>query len=312
MNEDYEIIIIGSGPAGLTAGLYAGRSKLRTLIIEKESLGGQLSSRDLIENYPGYPEGIMGPELSSRMMNQVLNYGVEIQLDEVEKIKIDGSRKVITTAATEYSAPVIIIAAGAKYKDLDVPGEQEFIGQGVFYCATCDGPRFANKIVAVAGGGDSGITEGLFLANLADKVVIIEALPQCTATQILQERAFSHPKIEIKCGTRVAAIRGDTQVTALELAEIGTGQRINLPVDGLFVHIGVQPDTDYLRGTLPLTEDGFIIVNEELETEVPGIFAAGDIRRHSPMQIASAVGDGATAGMSAIKFLTSYRDIQGK
>ena len=166
MNEDYEIIIIGSGPAGLTAGLYAGRSKLRTLIIEKESLGGQLSSRDLVENYPGYPEGIMGPELSSRMMNQVLNYGVEIQLDEVEKIKIDGSRKVITTAATEYSAPVIIIAAGAKYKDLDVPGEQEFIGQGVFYCATCDGPRFANKIVAVAGGGDSGITEGLFLAKL--------------------------------------------------------------------------------------------------------------------------------------------------
>ena len=194
MNEDYEIIIIGSGPAGLTAGLYAGRSKLRTLIIEKESLGGQLSSRDLIENYPGYPEGIMGPELSSRMMNQVLNYGVEIQLDEVEKIKIDGSRKVITTAATEYSAPVIIIAAGAKYKDLDVPGEQEFIGQGVFYCATCDGPRFANKIVAVAGGGDSGITEGLFLANLADKVIIIEALPQCTATKILLERAFANQR----------------------------------------------------------------------------------------------------------------------
>jgi len=301
--ETYDIIIIGSGPAGLTAGLYTSRSKLRTLIIEKEALGGELANRDLIENYPSYPDGILGPELSSRMVNQAVNYGTEIQLGEVEQVQIDGNRKVVKTSFGEFAGKAIIIAGGAHNKKLGVPGEQEFVDKGVFYCATCDGPRFANKVVAIVGGGDSGITEGLFLARLVSKVIIIEMLPQCTATKILQDRAFSNPKIEIKCGSKIEAIIGDERVKALDLLDIQTGKKSTLEVDGVLVHVGVEPNTDYLSGIVPLDSKGHILVNEKMETEIPGVFAAGDIRHNSPMQIATAVGDGATAALSASRFL---------
>ncbi|MCK4788039.1 MAG: FAD-dependent oxidoreductase [Desulfobacteraceae bacterium] len=301
--ETYDIIIIGSGPAGLTAGLYTNRSKLRTLIIEKEALGGELANRDLIENYPSYPDGILGPELSSRMVNQAVNYGTEIQLGEVEQVQIDGNRKVVKTSFGEFAGKAIIIAGGTHNKKLGVPGEEEFVDKGVFYCATCDGPRFADKVVAIVGGGDSGITEGLFLARLVSKVIIIEMLPQCTATKILQDRAFSNPKIEIKCGSKIEAITGDEWVKALDLLDIQTGKKSTLEVDGVLVHVGVEPNTDYLSGIVPLDSKGHILVNEKMETEIPGVFAAGDIRHNSPMQIATAVGDGATAALSASRFL---------
>ncbi len=301
--ETYDIIIIGSGPAGLTAGLYTNRSKLRTLIIEKDALGGELANRDLIENYPSYPDGILGPELSSRMVSQAVNYGTEIQLGEVEQVQIDGNRKVVKTSFREFAGKAIIIAGGAHNKKLGVPGEEEFVDKGVFYCATCDGPRFADKVVAIVGGGDSGITEGLFLARLVSKVIIIEMLPQCTATKILQDRAFSNPKIEIKCGSKIEAIIGDERVKALDLLDIQTGKKSTLEVDGVLVLIGFEPNTDYLSGIVPLDSKGHILVNEKMETEIPGVFAAGDIRHNSPMQIATAVGDGATAALSASRFL---------
>lgn len=305
MDGIYDVIIIGAGPAGLTASIYTSRSKLGTLIIEKEALGGELVNRDLIENYPGYPDGILGPELGSSMVNQAINYGTEIQLGEVEQIKINGNRKVVKTAFEEYSGKAIIITGGAHNKKLSVPGELEFADKGVFYCATCDGPHFANKVVAVAGGGDSGITEGLFLTRLVSKVIIIEMLPQCTATKILQDRAFSNPKIEVRCGSKIEAIIGDKQVKALDLLDIQTGERSTLEVDGILVHIGVEPNTDYLSGIVPLDSQGYILVNEKMETEIPGVFAAGDIRHNSAMQIATAVGDGATAALSAGRYLTS-------
>ena len=305
MDENYDVIIIGAGPAGLTAGLYTSRGKLRTLIIEKESLGGQLPNRDLIENYPGFPEGILGPQLKARMMDQAVNYDAEIQLNEVETIEIDGNPKVVKTSFGDYSCQAIILAGGATHKNLGVPGEQEFADNGVFYCATCDGPRFADKVVAVVGGGDSGITEGLFLSKIVAKVILIEMLPQCTANKILLDIAYSNPNMEIKCGISVEAITGDEQVRALELLEIETGEKKTLPVDGVFIHIGVKPNTDYLRDIVPLTGDGFVTVNAKMETEIPGIFAAGDIRNNSSMQIATAVGDGATAGISAVKFVAS-------
>lgn len=301
--EIYDIIIIGSGPAGLTAGLYTNRSKLRTLIIEKEALGGELANRDLIENYPSYPDGILGPELSSRMVNQAVNYGTEIQLGEVEQVQVDGNRKVVKTTFGEFAGKAIIIAGGAHNKKLGVLGEQEFVDKGVFYCATCDGPRFADKVVAIVGGGDSGIAEGLFLTRLVSKVIIIEMLPQCTATKILQDRAFSNPKIEIKCGSKIEAIIGDEWVKALDLLDIQTGKKSTLEVDGVLVHVGVEPNTDYLSGIVPLDSKGHILVNEKMETEIPGVFAAGDIRHNSAMQIATAVGDGATAALSASQFL---------
>ena len=301
----YEVIIVGAGPAGLAAGLYTGRAKLRTLIIERESLGGELMNRDLIENYPGYPDGILGPELGSNMVRQVMNYGAEIQLDEVERIEIEEDYTVVKASQGNYLGKTIIIAGGAHPKKLGIPGEQEFIDRGVFYCATCDGPRFTDKVVAVAGGGDSGVTEALFLTRLVSKVIVIELLPHLTAAKTLQERASSNPKIETKCVSRIETIRGDEQVRALDLLDVQTGQRSILEVDGILVHVGIEASTDYLRGRLPLNERGQVLVNDNLETEIAGIFAAGDIRHNSAWQIATAVGDGATAALSVGRYLGS-------
>ena len=302
-----DVVIIGAGPAGLTAALYTSRAKLRTLIIEKGTVGGELMNRDLIENYPSYPDGILGPKLGSNMLKQVMNYGTEVRIGEVERIEMatdtDEDHRVVKTSQGDYWGRAIIIAGGAHPKKLGIPGEEEFADKGVFYCATCDGPRFADKVVAVAGGGDSGITEALSLSRLVSRVIVIELLSRLTATKILQERAFSNPKIETKCRVKIEAIRGDEQVKALALLDMKTEKRSVLEVDGILVRVGLEPNTDYLRGSLPLNEKGQILVNEKMETGTPGIFAAGDIRHNSPMQIATAVGDGATAALSAQKYL---------
>ncbi len=305
MDVIYDVIIIGAGPAGLTAGLYTSRAKLNTLIIEREKFGGELLDRDLIENYPGYPNGVVGPELGSNMASQVMNYGTQIQFGEVEQIEIDEDYKIIKTAQGNYRSKALIIAGGAHPRKLGVPGEQEFADRGVFYCATCDGPRFANKAVAVAGGGNSGMTEALLLARMVSKVTIIEMLPQLTGTKIIQERISSNPKIEIKCGVKIEAIRGDDQVKALDLLDVQTGQKSVLEVDGILVWVGLEANTDYLRGKVPLDERGQILVNDQMETEIPGVFAAGDIRHNSLMQITTAVGDGATAALSLERYLQS-------
>jgi len=303
MDTMYDVIILGAGPAGLTAGLYTSRARLHTLIIEKETIGGGLMDRDLIENYPSYPDGVLGPELGSNMVRQVMNYGAEIHLGKVEQIEIEESNKLVKNSQGYYLGKTVVIAVGAQPRNLGVPGEEEFSNKGVFYCATCDGPSFTDKIVAVAGGGDSGITEALFLAKMVSKVIVIEPELHLTATKILQERTFSNPKIEIKCGVKIEAIRGDEQVQAIDFFDVQTGQRSVLEVDGVLVHVGIEANTDYLRGSLPLSESGQISVNENMETEVPGVFAAGDIRHNSPMQISTAVGDGATAALYLEKYL---------
>ncbi|MFC1977846.1 NAD(P)/FAD-dependent oxidoreductase [Chloroflexota bacterium] len=304
MDTPYEVIIIGAGPAGLTAALYTSRAKLRTLILEKESLGGELMNRDVIDNYPGYPDGILGPELGSNMVRQAKNYGAEIKLGEVEKIESQQNYKVVTTTSGNYLGKTVIIAGGASPEKLGVPGEQEFADRGVIYCATCDGYRFTDKVVAVAGGGDSGITEALFLARVASKVIIIERMPNCTANRTLMEKALSNTKFEIKCGVKIEAIRGSEQVEALELCNVPTGQKEVLEVDGILVHVGIKPNTDYLEDSIPLNDKGQIIVNENMETAIAGIFAVGDIRHNSPGQISTAVGDGATAALSLQRQLT--------
>ncbi len=304
MAEIYDVIIIGAGPAGLAAALYTGRARLRTLILEKELMGGELINRELIENYPGYPNGIMGPELGSNMLNQTINYGAEIQLDEVQQIRIESGLKKVRSSQEEYQGKGIIIAAGAHPKKLGVPGEEEFADKGVFYCATCDGPGFANKVVAVAGGGDSGVTEALILANYVAKVIIIEVLPQCTASRILQERAQSNPKVQIISGCAIEAIQGDDTVRAIDVKDVVTGEKASLSVDGLLVHVGLEANTDYLRGTIPMDKRGQILVNERMETEISGVLAAGDIRHNSLMQITTAVGDGVTAALSIGKYLS--------
>ena len=305
MDEIYDVIIIGAGPAGLTAGLYARRAKLRTLIVEKGTLGGELMNRDLIENWPGYPDGILGPELASNMIGHVMSHGAEMKLAEAKSLRNEKNHKVVETSEGDnYLGNAIIIAGGAYPKKLGVAGEEEFADRGVFYCATCDGPGFADKVVAVVGGGDSGITEGLFLARFASKVIIIELSPHLTASKILQERAVSDSKIEIKCGTKVEAIIGDEHVNSVNLIELQTGKRRSLQVDGVLVHVGVEPNTAHFGSYVPVDSRSQILVNEERETRVPGVFAAGDIREKSPMQITTAVGDGATAALSAVKFIS--------
>ncbi|MFC1917378.1 NAD(P)/FAD-dependent oxidoreductase [Chloroflexota bacterium] len=302
----YDVIVIGAGPAGLTAGLYTSRARLTTVILEKEVMGGELMNREMIENYPGYPEGIMGPELGSNMLNQAMNTGAQIDLVEVNRIDISRDYRIVQTSQGEYQGKGIIIASGAHPKKLGVPGEKELEYGGVFYCATCDGPAFTGKTVAVAGGGNSGVTEALFLARMANKVILIEAMPTLTATEILRERVRENPKIEVKCGARIAAIKGSGQVEGVDIIDVKNGQQSSMVVDGVLVHIGIEPNTQYLKDTVPLDKMGQVIVNDVMATEIPGIFAAGDIRSKSSWQVSTAVGDGATAAISLERYLADH------
>jgi thioredoxin reductase (NADPH) len=303
MDSLYDVIIIGGGPAGLTAGLYAGRARLTTLILERETPGGELMNIDMVENYPGYPDGVLGPDLGSNMMMQATKFGAELQFADVAQIIPGIGEQLLKTAQGEFRTKAVIIASGSHSKKLGAPGEEEFAKKGVFYCATCDGPRFAGKVVAVAGSGDSGLSEALFLTAFVAKVIVIEILPQLMANRTLQERVLANPKIEVRCGLKIEAIRGDEHLELLEMADVKNGQKSSLKVDGLLVRVGLAANTGYLKGTLAMNAVGQIKVNDLMETEIPGIFAAGDVRHNSPMQIVTAVGDGATAAMRMLKYL---------
>jgi thioredoxin reductase (NADPH) len=299
----YDIIVIGGGPAGLTSAIYAARARLNTLVIEKAIVGGELMNRDLIENYPGHPDGIYGPELGSKLTKQVTKLGVEIKFAEVMGLGIDDRYRNVTTSEGNYWGKAVIIAGGARYKKLGVRGEEEFHNRGVINCATCDGPAYAERIVAVAGGGDSGISEALFLSKMASKVIVVEALPALTATPILQERASMNPRIEVKCGVKIERIEGDGEVKAIRIVDLRTQESSVVKVDAVLVHVGLEPNTEYLKNTVTLDAEGRIIVNRWMETVIPQVFAAGDIRSDSPGQIVTAVGDGATAAISAQRAL---------
>jgi thioredoxin reductase (NADPH) len=303
MEQPYDAIIIGGGPAGLAAAIYASRSRLRTLILERETPGGDLMNIDLIENYPGFQDGVNGADLGSQMMTQAMKFGAELQSAEVEKIIPGTNEKILQTSGREFHAKTVIIASGSHSRKLGVPGEVELTNKGVFYCATCDGPHFAGKVVAVAGGGDSGVTETLFMSSFVSKIIIIEIMPQMLATKMLQERVLANLKIEVRCGVKIEAICGSNKLEFLELADVKTGQKSTLKVDGLLVRVGLIPNTVFLKGTLPLNPIGQVMVNEQMETKIPGIYAAGDVRHNSPMQIVTAVSDGATAAMRALKYL---------
>jgi thioredoxin reductase (NADPH) len=299
---DWDAIIIGGGPAGLTAGLYLSRARRRTLLLDKDTAGGYIRNIELIENYPGFTEGIAGAQLASQMVAQAKKYGLQIENAEVTGIELfSGTRYVACANGQGFTTNVIIIAGGSKNKKLNVPGEAELAGRGVFECAFCDGGHYADKIVAVCGGGDAGVTEALYMARIASKIILIEAMPKLTATAVLQDRLLANPKIEVRCGLRVTAITGKDKVEAIEL--ITGSKKETLKVDGVLVHIGLDPNTGYLEGLVPLDEQGQIIVNENMESQVPYIFAAGDIRSGSPRQVAAAVGDGAIAAIAAERLL---------
>jgi len=304
MEADYEVIIVGCGPAGLAAGLYAGRARLKVLLLGEETAGGEMRGIEQVENYPGFPDGISGAKLGLEMMKQAMKYGLQFKLAEVVGIELQKDykavkAKIIRAGEATYLAKTVIIAGGAHPRKLGVPGENEFAGKGVSYCGVCDAPQFAERVVAVIGGSDAAITEALHITKFASRVVVIHRRQELRAARILQERAFIEPKIEFLWDTVVAAITGDDQVKELELLNVLTSGRTTLQVGGILIRIGLKPNTSYLRGLLSLDSEGFVLVNEEMETSTPGVFAAGDIRHGSAKQIATAIGDGVTAALSA-------------
>jgi len=304
MNREYELVIIGGGPAGLTAGLYASRARLSTLLIEKGLVGGQIADAELVENYPGFPEGISGFELGQLMHQQAIKYGLETLLAEVTGIELQEEQNIIKTTKGNFIAKAVILASGSERHKLGIPGEKEFTGKGVSYCATCDATFFRELPVAVVGGGDAAITEALHLTKFASRVTVIHRRDQLRATRILQERAFAEPKVEFLWNTVVEEIEGEDLVRRIKLRQVKTGEKSTLEIAGIFMSIGFKPGTDYLKGILPFDSDGHIITNDKMETEVPGIFAAGDIRRNSVRQAITAAGDGATAAIYTEIFLS--------
>ncbi|MBM4447162.1 MAG: thioredoxin-disulfide reductase [Chloroflexi bacterium] len=298
----YEVIIIGGGPAGLTAGLYTSRAGLKTLLIERSMFGGQIVNARQVDNYPGFPEGISGLELASLMHQQATKYGLETITAEVTAIKPGRTYNAITTEGN-FEAEAVIIAAGSEYRKLGVPGEDKLLGRGVSYCATCDGFLFRDMDVAVVGGGDTAITDALELSQHASKVYIIHRRDQLRAGQILQQQALAQPKLEPIWDTVVDEITGDNKVSGLRLRNVKTGKTTNLEVAGVFVAIGITPNSQCFASIAELDETGHIKTNESMATSAPGIFAVGDIRKNSARQVASAVGDGATATLSTFKYL---------
>ena len=304
MVKSYQLLIVGGGPAGLTAGLYAARARLDTLLLDRLMPGGQIVNAELVENYPGFPEGISGAELASLMEQQAKKYGLEIAMSEVEGVDLVGEEKIVNTSDGQYRARALIIAGGSEYSKLGIPGEEELRGRGVSYCATCDGAFFRDQVIAVVGGGNVAINDALFLTKFATRVIVIHRRNELRATKILQERAFVQPKIEFLWDTVVTSIGGDSQVNELQLKNVKTGVESGLEVSGVFIAVGLRPNTGYLEGALALSPEKAILVNSRMETDVPGVFAAGDIRAGSPRQVSAAVGDGAIAAISAENYLS--------
>jgi thioredoxin reductase (NADPH) len=301
----YDMIIIGGGPAGLTAGLYSGRARFKTIILEKLITGGQVMTTDQVDNYPGFPEGITGYELSQRMRDQAERFGVEIRSAEVIALKPGNPHHtVVLEGGEEIVGRAVIITSGAKPRQAGFPGEAAFTGRGVGYCATCDGALYRDETIAVVGGGDTALQDAVFLTRFAQKVYLVHRRDQFRGARIYQERVFSNPKIEVLWDTVVTEIRGEKNVSGLSLKNVKTGQESDLAVTGVFVFVGIQPITSWLApDLLEMDEYGFIKTDDKMATSIPGIYAAGDVRAKLLRQISTAVGDGALACFSAEKYL---------
>ena len=302
--KEYDVVIIGGGPAGLSAGIYTARARLNSLLVERGVVGGQILNAEMVENYPGFPEGISGFDLSQFMHQQATRFGLETVTAEVTGIEITGEQKLVKTSQGDFVTRAVIIASGSERQKLVVPGEAEFTGKGVSYCATCDAAFFRDKPVAVVGGGNAAITEALELTKFSSKITVIHRRNQLRATQILQERAFAEPKIEFLWDTVVEEIMGAAFVNRLRVRNVKTGQESGLDVSGVFVSVGFKPNTDYLNGVLTLDATGAVVTSDKMETSIPGILAAGDIRSNSIRQVIAAAGDGAIAAIYAEKYLT--------
>ncbi|NLO22285.1 MAG: thioredoxin-disulfide reductase [Syntrophomonadaceae bacterium] len=299
----YDVIIVGAGPAGLTAAIYTGRAKLKTLIIESNIPGGNAGITDMIENYPGFPQGINGGELMALFLEQAENFGAELQYDQVLHIDSQAGIHTVVTSQGQYQARAIIIAAGARRRELAAVGEKEYIGKGVSYCATCDGLFFQNTPVAVVGGGDSAIKEALYLSDIASKVYLVHRREGFRANQTSLDKMLKNERIELKLNKIVKRVEGDdTMMKNLVLYDLNSKQEENLPVEGVFVSIGMIPASEFLGDLLELS-DGYVVTDENMRTVAPGIFAAGDVRSKKLRQVSTAVGDGAVAAAAVTEFL---------
>ena len=301
----YEVIIIGGGPAGLTAGLYTSRAGLKSLLLERGIVGGQIINATKIENYPGFPRGISGAELGALMHEQAVKHGLEVVTAEVTGIALKQPCSVSTTEG-DFEAKAVIIASGSEYRKLGVSGEERLTGHGISYCATCDGFFFRDREVAVVGGGDTAITDALELTRHVKKVYVIHRRDELRAGQVLQQRAFAEPKLEFVWSTVVEELIGDKILREAKLRNVKTGQFSILKVTGIFVAVGFTPNSRSFADVVDLDDTGYIVTDGMMAASTLGIFAAGDIRRNSPRQIGAAVGDGVTAAMSAFKHVQEH------
>jgi len=299
----YDVTIIGGGPAGLTAGIYAARAALKTLLIEKGMTGGLAASTEFIENYPGFDEGVGGPELMMQLDAQARRFGTELQSITAESIEAGDGYFTIHTDEEDITTKTIILATGAQPQKLNIPGEEEFHGRGVSYCATCDGAFFKDKEVAVIGGGDSALEEALYLTKFASKVHILHRRGELRATKILQQRALEHEKIVLHWHSTVERISGEATVNEIIVKDVRSGATTPLAVQGIFVYVGTRPVSELVAGLINLNEQGYIITDENMHTSKPGIFAAGDIRQKTLRQVVTAVADGAIAAVEAEKYI---------
>ena len=303
----YDVIIIGGGAAGLTAGIYTCRAGLKTLMLERLMPGGQVINAERIENFPGFPEGLAGADFGPLLQQQAMQYGLEIQLGEVDELEQETDGWRVSAWGTEHRSRSIIIAGGSTLRRLGVPGEEELFGAGVSYCATCDGGFFMNQVVGVVGGGDSALDEALVLTEYASKVLLLHRSAAFSGENILQERVLAHPKIEVRWNTTVREIIGSGQVEGVGVVDALSGETSRIDLSGIFIYIGLDPNTEYLQDVIPLDNGGHIPTDIWMSTPVPGIFAVGDIRQNSAAQLVSAAGDGATAAIAARRYVEGLR-----
>lgn len=299
----YQLIILGGGPAGLTCGLYASRARLKALLLERLNLGGLAGATDWIENYPGFPDGIRGDELTERFERQARRFGLEIIIGEVKELDLHGPEKWVRVGGEEFRARAVVIATGTMPRELGVPGEQELRGHGVSYCATCDGPLFKGCRLVVVGCGSSGLQEGLFLLRFARHIYFVEYLDRMTGEPILQERVRAQPNTTLYLGYEVLGIEGPSRVTGVRIRNRKTGEELRLEAQGIFIYAGLIPQTQFLKGQVELDPEGYLITDETLATSLPGVFGAGDVRQKGLRQIATAVGDGALAARQVYSYL---------
>ena len=304
----YDVIIIGAGPAGLSAAIYSARSGLKTAVFERGLIGGQINVTEEVENYPGFPEALSGYELTERMHRQAEHFGTEFKDEEVTALGMEGLCKIVETTDNKYRARAVIFCTGAYPRRLNVPGEEKFTGRGVSYCATCDGALYRDKIVAFIGGGDSAIEEGIFLTHFAKKVVVIHRRDELRSQKIIQERAFKNPKMEFVWNSVVQEIRGENKVQELEVYNRKTNTVSVIPVDGVFIYVGILPNNKLMESRIDLDSAGFALTDDFMHTNVPGVYAAGDIRKKVLRQVVTATSDGAIAGWSAEKWITENYD----